>query len=147
MRSARYLRVGVSLVAAATLVATALTDTALAHDGATSFDGAIDNAKVTHEYDQHGGTAGHLPASHANVDLVSKLRLKNVEPDKIADVGVFNGYAYLAAWGGTTCSYNGVHVVDIRNVATPKEDACIQAKEGSYPGEGVQALHVTTPSF
>ncbi len=149
MRTARYRRVGVGLVAAVTLTATALTGsgTALAHDGATSFDGAIDNAKVTHEHDQHGGTAGHLPASHANVDLVSKLRLKNVEPDKIADVGVFNGYAYLAAWGGTTCSYNGVHVVDIRNPATPKEVAFIQAKEGSYPGEGVQALHVTTPSF
>ncbi len=149
MRTARYRRVGVSLVAAATLAATAFTGsgTASAHDGATSFDGAIDNAKVTHEHDQHGGTAGHLAAGHANVDLVSKLRLKNVEPDKIADVGVFNGYAYLAAWGGTTCSYNGVHVVDIRNVAAPTEVAFIQAKEGSYPGEGVQALHVTTPFF
>jgi len=149
MRTARYRRVGVSLVAAATLAATAFTGsgTASAHDGATSFDGAIDNAKVTHEHDQHGGAAGHLAAGHANVDLVSKLRLKNVEPDKIADVGVFNGYAYLAAWGGTTCSYNGVHVVDIRNVAAPTEVAFIQAKEGSYPGEGVQALHVTTPFF
>src|SRR6266508_2653458 len=127
MRTARYRRVGVSLVAAATLAATAFTGsgTASAHDGATSFDGAIDNAKVTHEHDQHGGAAGHLAAGHANVDLVSKLRLKNVEPDKIADVGVFNGYAYLAAWGGTTClaawggttcSYNGVHVVDIRTL-------------------------------
>src|SRR6266511_2353930 len=72
MRTARYRRVGVSLVAAATLAATAFTGsgTASAHDGATSFDGAIDNAKVTHEHDQHGGTAGHLAAGHANVDLL-----------------------------------------------------------------------------
>src|SRR6266508_308968 len=156
MRTTRYTRVGVGLVAAVTLAATTFTGTASAHDGASSNDGAIDNAKITHEHDQHGGTGGHLPAGHANVDLVSKLRLKNVEPDKIADVGVFNGYAYLAAWGGTTClaawggttcSYNGVHVVDIRTLAAPTEVAFIQAKEGSYPGEGVQALHVTTPFF
>src|SRR6266540_4314318 len=119
MRTTRYTRVGVGLVAAVTLAATTFTGTASAHDGASSNDGAIDNAKITHEHDQHGGTGGHLPAGHANVDLVSKLRLKNVEPDKIADVGVFNGYAYLAAWGGTTCAYNGVHVVDIRNPAHP----------------------------
>src|SRR6266542_3167891 len=126
MRTTRYTRVGVGLVAAVTLAATTFTGTASAHDGASSNDGAIDNAKITHEHDQHGGTGGHLPAGHANVDLVSKLRLKNVEPDKIADVGVFNGYAYLAA---------------------STEVAFIQAKEGSFPGEGVQALHVTTPFF
>src|SRR6266511_1020156 len=147
MRTTRYTRVGVGLVAAVTLAATTFTGTASAHDGASSNDGAIDNAKITHEHDQHGGTGGHLPAGHANVDLVSKLRLKNVEPDKIADVGVFNGYAYLAAWGGTTCKYNGIHVVDIHNLAAPTEVAFIQAKEGSFPGEGVQALHVTTPFF
>lgn len=147
MRRTLYTRVGIGLAAAVTLAATALTGTAQAHDGASSNDGAIDNAKATHDHDQHGGTAGHLPASRSNVDLVSKLHLKNVEPDKIADVGLFNGYAYLAAWGGTTCAYNGVHVVDIHNPAAPKEVAFIQAKEGSYPGEGVQALHVDTPYF
>ncbi|WP_328993470.1 hypothetical protein OG394_04000 [Kribbella sp. NBC_01245] len=44
-------------------------------------------------------TTGHLPGSKtANVDLVSKLKLKNVVPEKIADVGVLGNYAYLAAW-------------------------------------------------
>ncbi|HET6951836.1 MAG TPA: hypothetical protein VFI47_15755, partial [Acidimicrobiales bacterium] len=76
----------------------ALAVPASGHDGATSYDGAIDNAKITHDHHQHGGDAGHLPASSENVDLVSKLELKNVVPGKIADVGVFNGYAYLAAW-------------------------------------------------
>jgi hypothetical protein len=45
-----------------------------------------------------------------------------------------------------TCKYNGVHVVDIRNPQVPKEVSFIQSKEGSYPGEGVQALSISTPS-
>jgi len=110
-------------------------------------DGGVtveDGARDAH---QHGVTTGHLSASNANVQLVSKLRLKNVVPEKIADVGVFKGYAYLAAWGVVTCKYNGIHVVDIRNPASPNEVAFINSKEGSYPGEGVQALHIDTPAF
>jgi hypothetical protein len=62
------------------------------------------------EAHQHGENDGHLPASTSgNIDVVSKLALKNVVPEKIADVGVFGDYAYLAAWGSTTCKYNGVH--------------------------------------
>jgi hypothetical protein len=136
-----------ALLALALIFALASIGTALAHDGANSSDGAIDNAKITHRHHQHGPASGHLPATSSNVQLVSKLALKNVEPDKIADVGVFNGYAYLAAWGGASCKYNGVHVVDIRNPAAPKEAAFIQAKEGSAPGEGIQALHIDTASF
>jgi hypothetical protein len=134
-------------VAVAAIVALALAVPASADDGPTSYDGAFDNAKVTRDHHQHGGDAGHLPASSANVELVSKLGLKNVAPEKIADVGVFNGFAYLAAWGGQTCKYNGVHVVDIRDPANPDEVAFIVSKEGSAPGEGVQALHIDTPAF
>jgi hypothetical protein len=125
----------------------ALAAPASGHDGATSYDGAIDNAKVTHDHHQHGGDAGHLPASSENVELVSKLELSRVVPGKIADVGVFNGYAYLAAWGGETCKHNGVHVVDIHDPANPEEVGFIVSKEGSAPGEGVQALHIDTPAF
>jgi hypothetical protein len=133
------------LVAGFALVAAAIA--AALSEGERSTDGTITNAKSTHGHHQHGDIAGHLPASSENVTLVSKLRLKNVVPDKIADVGVWNGYAYLAAWGGAECRYNGVHVVDIRDVAAPKEVAFIQAKEGSAPGEGIQALRIETPSF
>ncbi len=140
----------VTAVATAVLL-TAGVGYAYAHDGASATDGVIDNAKITHHHHQnaaqHGGDEGHLPAGASNMQLVSKLTLKNVEPGKIADVGVHNGYAYLAAWGGQTCRYNGVHVVDIRNPAAPKEVSFIQAKEGSAAGEGVQALSISTPKF
>lgn len=117
-----------------------------AHDVTVS-DGAIDDAKSTHLHHLHGDETGHLEPTSTNVAEVSRLALKNVEPGKIADVSVFKGYAYLAAWGGETCKYNGVHVVDIRNPAKPKEVSFVQAKEGSAPGEGVQALSINTSKF
>ena len=112
-------------------------------------DGGIDSGKSVHgnKHAQHGKSDGHLPATRSNVDLVSKLKLKNVVPEKIADVGVHEGYAYVAAWGVVTCKYNGIHVVDVRRPANPKEVHFIGAKAGSYPGEGVQALSVTTSAF
>ncbi len=134
-------------IALALVVALVAAGIALAHPEADGGITAEDGARDLH---QHGDTAGHLPASSTpNVDLVSKLRLKNVVPEKIADVGVSpdGNTAYLAAWGDTTCKYNGVHVVDIGNPARPRETAFIQAKEGSYPGEGVQALNLSTSAF
>src|SRR5262245_34027523 len=111
-------------------------------------DGGLPVSDEARDAHQHGDTAGHLPPSSTdNVELVSKLKLKNVVPEKIADVGVLGDYAYLAAWGAVTCKYNGVHVVNIADVANPREVAFVQAKEGSYPGEGVQALPIDTPYF
>jgi hypothetical protein len=129
-----------------TVAMTALGGTAAAHPEPESDGGYhADDPRHTH---QHGDTAGHLPASGTdNIEVVSKLKLKNVVPEKIADVGVLGDYAYLAAWGQTTCKYNGVHVVNIADVENPKEVAFIPSKEGSYPGEGVQALSISTPAF
>jgi hypothetical protein len=112
-------------------------------------DGGVAVADGARDAHQHGVTEGHLKpeGSSSNVALISKLKLKNVVPEKIADVGVFNGYAYLASWGVVTCKYNGVHVVDVRTPASPKEVAFIASKEGSYPGEGIQALHIETSAF
>jgi hypothetical protein len=112
------------------------------HDGGYTFS---DGARDAH---QHGDTEGHLPASNSgNIEVVSKTRLKNVVPEKIADVGVLDDHAYLAAWGSTTCKYNGVHVVDISDVSAPEEVAFIASKEGSYPGEGIQAIPISTSKF
>ncbi|MEO6208258.1 MAG: PA domain-containing protein, partial [Candidatus Limnocylindrales bacterium] len=110
-------------------------------------DGGVAISDGAHDTHQHGDSVGHMPSGSTNVALVSKLKLKNAVPEKIADVGVHNGYAYLASWGVVTCKYNGVHVVDIKNPAQPKEVAFIVSKEGSYAGEGVQALHIDTPKF
>ena len=129
-------------LAAAGLLATA--GPAVAH----SDDGAIDNAQVVHAHDaQHDGDEGHLPPVQENVELVSALELSDVEPGGIADVGVFGDYAYLAAWGGETCENTGVHVVDISDVENPVEVGFIAAPAGSYPGEGVQVVHIDTRQF
>jgi hypothetical protein len=143
----RFTRRGVGGLGLMTACLLALGGVAAAHGGDP--DGGVTASDAARHADQHGTTAGHLfpEGTSSNVDLVSKLKLKNVVPEKIADVGVWNGYAFLASWGVVTCKYNGVHVVDIRDVAKPREVAFIQAKEGSYPGEGVQGLHIDTPSF
>ncbi|MDQ3485550.1 MAG: hypothetical protein M3445_09125, partial [Actinomycetota bacterium] len=128
-----------ALTATAALLSTGI---AAAHNDDTVDDGVIDSGKETHDHDvdqQHGGEEGHIDVENYGLELVSKLGLKNVEAGKIADVGVLGNHAYLAAWGGQTCKYNGVHVVDMSDVAAPKEVAFVNAKEGSYPGEGVQA--------
>ena len=135
-------RAALALLASAGLVL-AVPGLASGHPG--HLDGAAED--VARDTQQHGDAVGHLPATKENVELISKLKLKNVVPEKIADVGVFNGYAYLAAWGVVTCKDNGVHVVDVRNPASPKEVGFIGSKEGSYPGEGVQALHIDTVSY
>ncbi len=142
MKRGRRLTYALSAVASLA-IAVGTASAAPAPDRAVSADDGARDAQ------QHGVNAGHLlpQGSSANVELVSKLKLKNAVPEKIADVGVFKGYAYLAAWGVVTCKYNGVHVVDVRAPASPKEVAFIGSKEGSYPGEGVQALHIDTPSF
>ncbi len=122
---------------------------AVAHQ-ALEDDGVMDSGKETHAHDlQHGADTGHLPAvaPSGGLQLLSKTALKNVVPGKIADVGVLDNTAYLAAWGGETCTYNGVHVVDITSLTSPKEVAFIPSKEGSYAGEGVQALSLSTSSF
>ncbi|MBC7590008.1 MAG: hypothetical protein H7226_03045 [Salinibacterium sp.] len=143
MANSPAIRGAVTLLSVAALIL-ATTTIAAAHP---SGDGAVSVGDGARDAHQHGGTAGHLPATQSNVELVSKLKLKNAVAEKIADVGVFNNYAYLAAWGVVDCTYNGVHVVNIKDPANPKEVAFIQSKEGSYPGEGIQALHIDTPAF
>jgi hypothetical protein len=144
------LRQRLTLILALTAVVSLLAATiAFAHTDPIIDDGAIDNAKATHGHDQHqhGGQDGHIDVDNYGVELVSKLRLSHVVEGKIADVGVFGDYAYLAAWGGATCKQNGVHVVDISDPASPQEVNFIPSRANSYPGEGVQALAISTPAF
>jgi hypothetical protein len=113
-------------------------------------DGAIDNAKDTHAHDaQHGHEEGHLdPISDESIEVVSELAMSRVTEGGIADIAVFGDHAYLNSWGGAgNCGRNGTHVVDISDVANPVEVAFINAKEGSFPGEGAQVMSIDTPAF
>ena len=129
--------------------AASLVPSAFAHDTTFYSDGGVSGGVLQRDTHQHGDAFGHLPGKQQNVALISALGLKNVEAGKIADVGLSpdGNTAFLAAWGGETCKYNGVHVVDITNPAAPRETGFIVSKEGSAPGEGVQAVDITTPAF
>ena len=115
-----HARRGLTWLALIVALTGALGGTAKAHPEPES-DGGLPHSDGPRDAHQHGETKGHLPASNSgNIDVLSKLKLKNVVPEKIADVGVHENYAYLAAWGVVTCKYNGVHVVDISDVEAPK---------------------------
>jgi hypothetical protein len=121
----------------------------VALSGTTADSGSVLDATpvVQHHDHKHAGAAGHLQSTQSNVELVSTLKLKRAARKRIADVAVFGGHAYLGSWGGGSCTHTGIHVVDLRDPARPKKAGFIAAPPGSYPGEGVQALHVDTPAF
>jgi len=102
------------------------------------------------EAGQHGGTGGHLPAGSKDVKLIGKLELTEREGG-IADVGYFDGFAYLNA-SSPECTANGgagtgVHVVDVRDRSNPEKVAFIPAHANSYMGEGVHVVRADTPFF
>ncbi len=84
----RAIVAGFASVALATTLAGGIAAAHPGHDA--GYDGSAgDDARDAH---QHGDTSGHLPAtSTPNISRVSKTALKNVEPEKIADVGVHKG--------------------------------------------------------
>ena len=96
---------------------------------------------------QHGGSEGHLPGSIQNVELVGQVRVHDAAPGRIADVGALGNYAYLAAFDEPECREGGVYVIDISDPRSPKEVNFIPTAEGSFVGEGVQALRLRTPFF
>ena len=113
-------------------------------------DGRLDSGKEVHDAGQHGGSAGHLPASDANVRKVGALDLfagGQEQPGRVADVGARGNYAYLGAYNEPDCQTGGIYVVDIRNPASPKKVGFIKSHTDSYVSEGVQALRVETSSF
>ena len=157
--SKRYL----ALVPAA-LFAVLFSTTALASDAAPArnspFGGVADTAAETlAPGGQHGSPGLHLPASNANVELVSKLKLNGAVPERITDVSVEGNYAYL---GNAAEAYvdedanpetprctkpGGVHVVDISDIRNPREVGFIATTPGSWVSEGVHAVHIETAAF
>ncbi|MEX2291941.1 MAG: PA domain-containing protein [Mycobacteriales bacterium] len=106
--------------------------------------------------EQHGGTAGHLPATAHNVRLVGTARVADRSPttappegstpleSRVADVAVSGNYGYLAAFREPDCTDGGVFVVDLTDPAAPVEvpEAFIATTAGSYVGEGLQVLRI-----
>ena len=108
---------------------------------------------------QHGAVSQHLPAVRENVEVVSKLEMQTPaafktdpsQPDvlsgQIADVAVHKNAAYLASWSEPTCRRGGFFSVDISNPAAPRQLAFVPALPGSYHGEGMHAITLSTPAF
>jgi hypothetical protein len=154
----RSLRLALALASALAIVSAGL---AVGHAPAAS-DGAIDGALAVHgraPHAQHGGTAGHLIEGSANVDLIGKVRLSDAAEGKIADVGVWNGFAYLGSFAQDTCTNpestidGGVYIVDIGgghsggSPSNPVEIGFIQSHQDTFVGEGVQVIRVDTAKF
>ena len=94
-------------------------------------------------------TPGRLPGRIDNVELVGKALVHDAAPMRVADVGAFGDYAYLGAFVGPDCENGGVYVIDVSDPANPREvrEAFIPAARGSFVGEGVQILDMSTPAF
>ncbi|HEX2029212.1 MAG TPA: hypothetical protein VHF25_14555 [Nitriliruptorales bacterium] len=110
---------------------------------------------------QHGADEGHLlgPGAFGDLEFVAKLDVTDTD-DLIADVAVSpdGNYAYFANWGEPDCAANseaggrrdpdaGVYVVDISDIDDPELVGFIPHSQDSRPGEGLQALEVSTRFF
>jgi hypothetical protein len=108
---------------------------------------------------QHGPLTDHLLGNGAfgNVQLVSKLRVHDAAPEIIADLSVFKNYVYVSKWGAPDCAGpesggqktpdGGAYVIDISDIANPREVGFIATSQDTLVGEGMQALTLTTRSF
>ena len=108
---------------------------------------------------QHGPLTDHLLGNGAfgNLELVSKLRVHDAEPDVVADLTVFKNYIYVSKWGASDCAGpetggqktpdGGAYVIDISDIAHPREVGFIATSQDTLVGEGMQALTLTTSAF
>ncbi|QIN84497.1 hypothetical protein GBA63_19000 [Rubrobacter tropicus] len=112
-------------------------------------EGVIDTAGEAHaEHDeQHGGQQGHLPPRRKDIRVVGKAAIDSPVEGRVSDVGVFGNYAYLGAFNEPDCQRGGVYVFNTKDPTSPRQVNFIEAAPGSYVGEGVQVVYVTTPKF
>ena len=88
-----------------------------------------------------------LPGRSENLDVVGTFEVPGVEVGQIADVAVYDGYAYLNSWDDAECEGGGTYVVDIRDPTAPEQVAFIPALEDFYHGEGAHVIHIDVPGF
>lgn len=96
---------------------------------------------------QHGTTAGHVPGSSSNVQLVGKIRLPRTrtDPGIITDVWSKGNYAYLGTFA-PPCHALGVHIVDISNPASPQRVGFLPSRPQTRNND-VKVFSFNTPSF
>jgi len=99
------------------------------------------------QHGQHSEPDGHLPGSSENVELVGELDIEGAAAGRVADVSAFGDFAYLTVRDPEGCSEAGVAVVDISDPTDPVQVGFIDAKQGSFPGEGSQVVDLKTPTF
>jgi hypothetical protein len=88
--------------------------------------------------------AASLPPIRAHVDLMGKVRLSGVAPNRVTDVAVMNHMAYVGKWA--VCP-GGFWVVDLANPRRPREVRFVQAPAGTFHSEGMQALRLHTGNY
>ncbi len=160
-RSAQRTTIRLALVSVLVLASGLLPALALGSEppppgGHSEQDFAADDFYDHHHHAQHGPSAGHLPGSVDQVELVGKLKLTNQLGD-ISDVSAMpttadgTWFAYLGNWGGfdavnqtPACNSGGVHIVDISDPGNPVKVGFLNAGGTGYQTEGVQALHINT---
>src|SRR6266511_3185005 len=98
---------------------------------------------------QHGPSAGHLPATSSNVELVGKLRVHDAAAGIISDVGELRNYTYLGQYspGCATDGAGGAYVVDISDPAYFTGDVLALNNEicGAEGLGGVSLWDITDP--
>lgn len=105
-----------------------------------------DGGVVIDDRHVHGDMAGRLDSSNSNVALVGRGQIHNPSENQVSDVGVLGNYAYLGAFNSSPCA-GGVYIMDISNVAAPREVGFIASSQGSFVGEGIYPQHISTPAF
>jgi hypothetical protein len=99
------------------------------------------------------------PGEWGKIELVSTAIVTD-QDDLVADVALdpSHDYAYLAHWGEPTCALPsegggkdtpdaGVWVIDITDLENPQEVGFIPSSQDSRPGEGMQAVEVSSSFF
>jgi LVIVD repeat len=121
-------------------------------------------ATAQHEMPPPGPGFLEGPGEWGKIELIGKALVTD-QDDLVADVAVDPSepgenpqYAYLANWSDATCAENseaggvnapdaGIWVIDISDLANPQEVGFIPHSQDSRPGEGLQAVEISTKFF
>lgn len=128
------------------LLSVVLAATGLTVGPANADNKVFDDGGIVVESHQHGGDGGHLDANSKDVTLVGKARVNNARTGAVSDVGVLGNYAYLGAFNSEPCE-GGVYVMDISDLSKPRQVGFIAASRGSFVGEGIHPINLSTPAF